>query len=166
MARAETPLSAWCTARGLVAADLARLTGCSVRAAQRWLAGEQAPSPAFRERLYRATGLPVFAPPATQGLPLGHGTSGPAAGAGSAAARPRADSDYAPEAVAFQVALRQVEAALQPFAQGPAAARDFLRRAVDPSWVARVTNLAQMLLDEEAFADWLLLDTALGGEDG
>lgn len=166
MARAETPLSAWCAARGLVAADLVRLTGCSVWAAQRWLAGQQAPGPAYRERLYRATGLQVFAPPARRGLPLGHRTSGSAAGAGSAAARPRADSDYAPEVLAFQAALRQFEAALQPFAQGPAAARDYLRRAVDPSWVARVTNLAQMLLDEEAFADWLLLDAALGGEDG
>jgi len=123
MTKAETPLSAWCAARGLAAADLVRLTGCSVRAAQRWLAGQQAPGSAFRERLYRATGLQVFAAPARRGLPLGHGTSGPMADAGSAAARPRADSDYAPEALAFQAALRQLEAALQPFAQGPAAAR-------------------------------------------
>ncbi len=173
MTETDTPLSAWCAARGLTAADLVRLTGCSVRAAQRWLAGRQTPGPAFREQLYRATGLQVFAPPARRGLPLGYGTSGSAARAESGAARaesgaarPSAEFDYRSEALAFRGALRQLEAALQPFAQGPAAARDCLRRAVDPSWVARVTNLAQMLFDEEAFADWLLLDTALGGEEG
>lgn len=165
MNQPKTALSAWCAARGLTAADLVRLTGCSLRAAQRWLAGQQAPGPLFRERLYRATGLDVFAPPSPRGPSTGHVTSRPAA-AGPAGASPRARGDYAPEARALLTALGELEAALRPFAQGPVTARDYLRRAVDPSRVARVTNLAQLLFDEEAFTDWLLLDTALGGEDG
>ncbi len=104
----------------------------------RWIAGQRAPGPAFRDRLYQVTGLDVFA----------------------------AASGYAQQTRAFETALDQLEASLRPFARGPVTARDHLRRTVNPSRVARLTNLAQLLFDEEAFADWVLLDTALEGEDG
>jgi len=80
-------------------------------------------------------------------------------------ARTRAP-DRAAAVRAFTAALDRLEASVRPFAQGPVAARNCLRRSVDPSRVARVTNLAQLLFDEEAFADWLLLETALGGNEG
>lgn len=185
----DAPLSAWCKARNLGALDLARLAGCSLRAAERWLAGRQTPGPAFRARLYQVTGLEVFASsaprrslpgappgsaappsgatPAGSATPSGHATpaggatpAGHAIPAGPAAPGPA----YARETQAFLAALDELEAALGPFARGPAAARDYLRRGVDPSRVARVTNLAQLLFNENDFSDWLLLDTALGGE--
>lgn len=149
MSRPETSLSAWCAARGLTAAGLARLVGCSDRAAQRWLAGEQAPSPRFRSRLHQVSGLEEFLPSPSDEL---------------AAAGPRERLGYARDARAVEEALRALEIALRPFSHGSAGAREFLRRSIDPSRVARVTNLAQLLFDEQAFADWLLLDTALGGE--
>lgn len=147
----KTPLAAWCAARGLAAADISSLTGCSVRAAQRWLAGQRVPGPRFRARLCEVTGLEAYS-----NSPAGQGPTPDCP--------PRAT--YAREARAFEEALRALERSIGPFARGPAGARTFLRSAVDPSRVARVTNLAQLLFDEEAFADWLLLDSTLGGKRG
>jgi hypothetical protein len=133
----------------VTAAHLARLIGCSERAAGRWLSGERAPATQFRPRLHRLTGLEEFRPTPLDEL---------------AAAGPVEREGYARATLAVEKALKTLETSVQPFVTGSPGAREFLRRSIDPSRVARVTNLAQLLFDEEAFSDWLLLESALGGE--
>jgi len=138
----EPTLRDWCRARGLTSTDLARLAGCSARSAQRWVRGDSSPGPAARVRLYRLTRLERYRP-----TPAGE----------LAAMGPSERARLADAAAAVEEALGLLEKALEPFARGTPGARELLRRSLDPARVGRVTNLAQLMLDEDAFADWRLL---------
>jgi hypothetical protein len=108
------------------------------------------PGPAYRLRLYEVTGLEQFTPSPADEL---------------AAAGPQEKEAYRRAVLALNRALTELEEALRAFTAGPPAARELLRRSLDSSRVARVTTLAQLMFDEEAYADWLLLDDALGGRE-
>jgi len=70
---------------------------------------------------------------------------------------PSEQARVAAAAAALAEALGLLEKALEPFARGTPGARELLRRSLDPARVGRVTNLAQLMFDEDAFADWRLL---------
>ncbi|MCL6581070.1 MAG: hypothetical protein K6U08_05570 [Firmicutes bacterium] len=150
MKDAAKALAAWCAQRRLSPARLARLVGCSPTTARRWLLGEQEPAPEYRVKLYELTRLPEIEPSPADQLK---------------ASAPADMERFAREAEEVGKALLFLERALRPFVEGSPAAREFLRRSELRDRLARVTGVAQLLLDEEAFADWRLLDGVLGGGD-
>jgi len=143
-------LAAWCEKHRLSATRLARLVGCSPTTARRWLLGEQEPAPDYCLKLYELTRLPELEPSPADQLK---------------ASEPADRARFARDTEEVGKALLLLERALRPFVEGSPAAREFLRRSGVRGRIARVTEVAQLLLDEEAFADWKLLDGALGGGD-
>lgn len=149
MSEAPNALARWCGARGLTPKDLARLVGCSEQAARAWVREGRRPLPEYRCALHRVTGLDEFRPSPSDEL----------AAMGSSE-RER----YAAASAEVALHLTRLRRALQPFVSGPVGARECLRRTVDPSLVAQAAGLAQLVFDEERFADWLLLQGALDEE--
>lgn len=143
----STVLALWCQARGVRSRELARMVGCSERAARAWLHEGRRPIPAYLGALYRVTGLDEFRPTPSEEL---------------AAMSPRERETCAAAAAEVGACLDRLSQALRPFVTGSAGAREGLRRALAASAVARVTGLTELLFDEDRFSDWRLIEGALG----